>query len=224
MAKRKIIAIDGPSGAGKSTVARALADKLGYIFIDTGAIYRAVARKFKKEGVPLDEESLKSLCTSTNISLKRVASEIRVFVDDNDVTDEIRTPEIGMLASTVSAFPCVRERLFELQREMGRNGGVVMEGRDIGTVVFPDADIKFFLDAKIEERGRRSHLDLLSKGIVDDLIVVTDEIRKRDEADIMRAIAPLRSAHDAIYIDSTGMSIEEVVDVMFKEVEKVGFE
>lgn len=222
MSKKKIIAIDGPSGAGKSTVAKALAGRLGYIFIDTGAMYRAVAWKVKKEGISLDNESLKNLCSSINISLKRVSTEagMKIFVDGEDVTDEIRTPEIGMLASLVSTFPSVRERLLELQRGIGRNGGIVMEGRDIGTVVFPDADVKFFLDATIEERGRRRYQDLLSNGIVEDPKSVTDEIRRRDEADSKRALAPLRIADDSIYIDSTKMNIQEVVEFMLKEINR----
>jgi cytidylate kinase len=220
MPKRKIIAIDGPSGAGKSTVARLLAERLGYIFIDTGAMYRAIAWKAKKEGVPLNEESLKIICSTTEINLKRVSGRTRVFVDDKDVTEEIRTPEIGMMASTVSAFPCVRERLLELQRSMGRNGGIVMEGRDIGTVIFPDAEIKFFLDATIDERGKRRHLDLLSREIKDEPERVTEEIKKRDEADSKRALAPLRRADDSIYIDSTKMSMDDVIEVMLKEIER----
>jgi len=220
MPKKKIIAIDGPSGAGKSTVARVLAERLGYIYIDTGAMYRAVAWKAKKEGIHINEESLKTLCASIKISLKEVSGEIRIFLDGNDVTDDIRVPEIDMMASAVSVFPSVRERLLELQRDMARNGGIVMEGRDIGTVVFPDADLKFFLDATIEERGRRRYQDLLSKGIVDDLEKVTSEIMKRDEADTKRALAPLRRAEDSIYIDSTKMGINEVVEFMFKEIEK----
>ncbi len=221
MVKKKIIAIDGPSGAGKSTTAMALAERLGYIYIDTGAMYRAIGWKAKKEEIPLTEESLKNLCATTDIKLKRISDKIKIFVDGKDATEEIRTPEMGMIASSVSAFPCVRERLLELQREMGRNGGIVMEGRDIGTVVFPDADIKFFLDAKIEERGKRRYLDLQSKGIVVNLVSITDEIRKRDEADSTRALAPLKRAEDSLYIDSTDMTVQEVIATMLKEIMKV---
>lgn len=220
MPKRKIIAIDGPSGAGKSTVARALAEKLGYIYIDTGAMYRAIAWKAKKEAIPLTEESLKNLCSTTDVRLERVVEEMKVFVDGIDVTEEIRTPEMGIMASSVSAFSCVRNRLFQLQRGVGSNGGVVMEGRDIGTVVFPDADIKFFLDATIEERSKRRYLDLLSKGIKDKPEEVTEEIKKRDEADSKRALAPLRRADDSIYIDSTKMGIDSVVEFMLREIWK----
>lgn len=220
MPKRKIIAIDGPSGAGKSTVAKALAERLGYIYIDTGAMYRAIGWKAKKEGIPINEESLKNLCSTTDIRLERVYGEMKVFVDGKDVTEEIRTPEMGMMASVVSSFQSVRERLLELQRGIGRNGGIVMEGRDIGTVVFPDADIKFFLDAKIEERGKRRHLDLISRGIEADIMGVTDEIRKRDEADSTRELAPLKMAEDSLYIDSTDMTILEVLETMLKEIEK----
>lgn len=220
MIKKKIIAIDGPSGAGKSTVARFLAERLGYIYIDTGAMYRAIGWKAKKEEIPIKEESLKSLCSTTDIRLERVSGEMKVFADGKDVTGEIRTPEMGLMASSVSSFQCVRERLLELQRGMGRNGGVVMEGRDIGTVVFPDADIKFFLDAKIEERGKRRHLELLSKGIKDDLISITDDIKKRDEADSTRNLAPLKMAEDSIYIDTTNITIREVVATMLKEISR----
>lgn len=222
MAKRKIIAIDGPSGAGKSTTAKALAERLEYIYVDTGAMYRAIGWKAKREMILLTEEALKNLCSITDIRLDRSPTGVgmNVFVDGIDVTEEIRTPEMGMMASAVSAFQCVRERLLELQRGMGRNGGIVMEGRDIGTVVFPDADIKFFLDAKIEERGKRRHLDLKSKGMGDDLVRVTDEIRKRDEADIARTLAPLKKAGDALYIDSSNMTVQEVVETMLKEIKK----
>ncbi len=218
MPKKKIIAIDGPSGAGKSTVAKVLAERLGYIYMDTGAMYRAIGWKTKKESILLTEESLKNLCSITDIRLERISGEMKAIMDGKDVTEEIRTPEMGMMASSVSAFQSVRERLLELQRGMGRNGGIVMEGRDIGTVVFPDADVKFFLDATIEERGKRRYLDLKSKGIEDDLIRVTDEIRKRDEADSSRTLAPLKKAKDALYIDSTNMTVKEVVETMLKEI------
>lgn len=222
MTKRKIIAIDGPSGAGKSTVAKAIADRLGYIYIDTGAMYRAIGWKAEKERISLTEKSLRSLCSTTDVRLERISGEMKIFVDGKDVTNKIRTPEMGMMASSVSAFSCVRKSLLEIQRGMGRNGGIVMEGRDIGTVVFPDADIKFFLDAKLEERGKRRHLDLLSKGIENDLMKVTNEIIKRDEADSSRSLAPLKRAEGSLYIDSTDMTVLEVVKTMLNEIEKDG--
>ena len=210
-----VIAIDGPSGAGKSTIARLLARRLGYTYIDTGAMYRAVGWKAAKDAVdPGNEEALAALCERIEVSIEHDTEGQRVFVNGSDVTGEIRTPEMGMLASAVSRSPAVRARLLTLQRRLGERGGVVMDGRDIGTVVFPNAEVKFFLDASAEERGRRRFRELKEKGLNVDLATITEEIRQRDRQDSGRAIAPLRQAADATYLDSSNLTIEQVVETM----------
>jgi cytidylate kinase len=216
-----VIALDGPSGAGKSTLARLLAQKLGYIYIDTGAMYRAIGWKAKQEGIdPSDEQKLAELCLRTEVLIRNDNSDPRVSVDGRDVSGEIRTPEMGMMASAVSKSPAVRARLLILQRELGRNGGVVMDGRDIGTVVFPGAEVKFFLDASAEERGRRRYLELKAKGMDVDLAQITKEIQDRDKQDSGRALAPLKQADDALLLDSTNMSIDDVLATMLSCVKK----
>jgi cytidylate kinase len=217
-----VIAIDGPSGAGKSTIARRLAERLGYIYIDTGAMYRSLGWKAKREGIdPADEAKLANLCSRTDITIKQDNSDPRFYVDGIDVSGEIRTPEMGMMASAVSKSPSVRARLLVLQRELGKNGGVVMDGRDIGTVVFPDANVKFYLDASVEERGKRRFRELKAKGMDVDLSGITSEIEQRDAQDSGRALAPLRKADDAVAIDSSNLDIDEVLDRVLSEIQKV---
>ncbi len=219
MRKRLVIAVDGPSGAGKSTAARLLAERLGYIYIDTGAMYRAIGWKARREELdPDDERSMTELCERTDVTIKRDNSDPRVYVDGTDVSGDIRTPEMGMMASAVSKSPAVRARLLTLQRELGSSGGVVMDGRDIGTVVFPAADVKFYLDASPEERGRRRYLELKAKGQDVDLAGMTEEIIKRDRQDSGRSLAPLKKADDAVFIDSSGMSVDQVLECMVLEV------
>ncbi len=216
-----VIAIDGPSGAGKSTTARLLADRLGYIYIDTGAMYRSIGWKTAREGMdPADEQKVAELCSRTAVTIKLDNHDPRFLVDGIDVTGEIRTPEMGMMASAVSKLPAVRARLLTLQRELGNQGGVVMDGRDIGTVVFPDAEVKFFLDASVEERGKRRWLELKAKGMDVDRARIEKEIAERDQQDSGRAIAPLKKAEDAILIDSSTMGIEEVLGRMLAEIKK----
>ena len=210
-----VIAIDGPSGAGKSTAAKLLAERLGYLYIDTGAMYRAVGWKAKQEKVDMsDEGKLADLCRRSEITIKKDNSDPRICVDGVDVTGEIRTPEMGMMASAVSKSPAVRGRLLTLQRELGKNGGVVMDGRDIGTVVFPDAEVKFFLDASAEERGKRRYRELKAKGMEVDRARITREIQDRDRQDSGRELAPLKKADDALVIDSTSLSIEATIEKM----------
>ncbi len=217
-----VIAIDGPSGAGKSTAARRLAERLGYIYIDTGAMYRAIGWKAKREGIdPADETMLADLCSRTEVTIKKDNGDPRFSVNGIDVTGEIRTPEMGMMASAVSKSPAVRARLLTLQRELGRGGGVVMDGRDIGTVVFPDADVKFYLEASAGERGKRRYLELKAKGMDVDRAQITKEIEERDRQDSGRALAPLKKADDALLIDSSAMSIDDVLDKMLSEIKKV---
>jgi cytidylate kinase len=217
-----VIAIDGPSGAGKSTAARLLAERLGYIYIDTGAMYRAIGWKTKQEGIdPADDNKLADLCARSVVTIKKDNSDPRFYVDGIDVTGEIRTPEMGMMASTVSKAPAVRARLLTLQRDLGKSGGVVMDGRDIGTVVFPDADVKFFLDASATERGKRRYLELKAKGLDVDLAQITREIEERDQQDRGREIAPLKKAEDALLIDSTALNIDETIEQMVSVIQKV---
>ncbi len=219
--KKLVIAIDGPSGAGKSTVARLLAQRLGYTYIDTGAMYRALGWKAKRDGIdPADEQGLAGLCANTEVTIGTDQEIPRILVDAVEVTGEIRTPEMGMMASAVSLSPAVRARLLGLQRELGSHGGVVMDGRDIGTVVFPKADLKFFLDASPEERGQRRYRELRQKGMAVDLARITSELRERDRQDSGRELAPLKAAADAILIDSSALSIDAVLTVMMGFAEK----
>jgi cytidylate kinase len=213
--KRLIIAIDGPSGAGKSTVAGFLAKRLGYVYIDTGAMYRAIALEAKEKGIgPGDESNLHQLASSLSIAFFTEGGETRVFCNGEDVTEAIRFPEISRLASDISKRRHVRESLVQKQREMGRRGEVVLEGRDIGTVVFPDADVKFYLDAETEERARRRFDELIKKGVEVDLKETVEEVTQRDHNDMHRVHSPLRKAGDAVLIDSTRLSVEQVVDEM----------
>ncbi len=214
-----IIAIDGPSGVGKSTLSKRLADELDYLNIDTGAMYRSVAVLVKEQQIdPQNGEQLAELCRHLTIRFVRGADGERVFANDTDVTTAIRTPEISQLTPQVAAQPVVREALVRLQREMGANGGVVLEGRDIGTVVFPHADIKFFLVASAEERGRRRYAELRQKGLDVDLEQTIAEIEARDAADRNRALSPLKQAEDAVVIDTTHLSIDGVLNEMLRVV------
>ncbi len=206
------VAIDGPAGAGKSTVAKQSAERLGYTLVDTGAIYRAVALLAQRAGVDwTDDEKLGPLVELLEISFRFEDGVNHVFVNGDDVSTAIRTPEISMGASTVSARPVVRAGLLELQRRLGGAGGAVLEGRDIGTVVFPDAPVKIFLSATDEERAHRRHRELKERGDDTPYEEVLADIRKRDLQDSQRDVAPLKPADDAIIVDSTSMSIEEVI-------------
>ena len=206
--KRLIIAIDGPSGAGKGTISRTLSQTLGYRHIDTGAMYRAVGWKATHDGVALDDEAaLVSLARRADLVVEGGV----VSIDGHDVTRAIRTPEIDKVASAVARLPRVREVLVARQREIGAGGGVVMEGRDIGTVVFPDADVKIYLDASAEERARRRATDPAHTGSQAGQTAVAEAIQARDQSDTTRAASPLTLAHDAVHIDTTDMPIDQVV-------------
>jgi cytidylate kinase len=219
--KKWIIAIDGPSGAGKSTVAKLLAKGLGYVVLDTGAMYRAVAFRAKQRGICLeDEERLSQLASSLQVTFLTRNGELRVLCDGEDVTESIRSPEMSSLASDISKKEGVRGALVRLQREMGRAGGVILEGRDIGTVVFPDADAKFYLDADAEERARRRYEELARKGVKVNFQETLEDVIRRDRNDMTRAISPLRKAKDAVVIDSTHLSVEEVVERMIQVIQQ----
>ncbi|NIQ93972.1 MAG: (d)CMP kinase [Desulfuromonadales bacterium] len=216
-----IIAIDGPSGAGKSTLSKLLSRRLGYVNIDTGAMYRCVALAALRKGIaPADAAKLEHLCRDLEIGFVSDGEENRVILEGEDVSEAIRTPEVSLLTSRISAVPEVREALVALQRRMGENGGVVLEGRDIGTVVFPHADVKFFLVASARERGRRRYLELKEKGLDVDLEQTITEVEERDRADSEREHAPLVQAEDALPVDSTEMTIDEVLDYMVEVVSR----
>ena len=217
--KRLIITIDGPSGAGKTTVSRMLADRLGYKYIDTGALYRGVALEAISAGLnPDDDTGLENILSS--LKMKFVCGEkgMRLISNDLDITDKIRTPEISMFASAASARPVVRKFLLELQRELGREKGVVFEGRDMGTVVFPDADVKFYLDASHKTRSLRRYREFKSE-TSQTLEEVEKDIKRRDKNDSTRDLAPLKAAEDAVIIDSTQLSARDVVDRMMNIIE-----
>lgn len=217
--KRLIITIDGPAGAGKTTVSRALADRLGYKYIDTGALYRGVAYKAISEGLSYDDDmGLESMCAGLRLKFVYINKELRLISNDSDITDLIRSPKVTMFASAVSARPVVRKCLFALQRDMGREKGVVFEGRDMGTVVFPDADIKFFLDASHQSRALRRYREMEPK-TSQSLKEVENDMKQRDENDSNRELAPLKPAEDAEIIDSTDISASEVVELMLSYIE-----
>jgi cytidylate kinase len=215
--KRLTVAVDGPSGAGKSTVARSLARELGYTYIDTGAMYRSVALRVKERGISPEEElAINQLASSLHITFIADGGKAYVLCDGEDITEAIRTHEISHLASTISKQKGLREVLVQMQREMGKGGGVILEGRDIGTVVFPDAEVKFYIDAESEERTRRRYDEMVEKGVAVDFKETREELMRRDHSDMNRAHSPLKKAADAIFIDSTRCSVKEVVEEMVR--------
>ncbi len=216
-ARGLIVAIDGPSGAGKSTAGRALAERLGYLFLDTGAMYRALALAALRAGLaPDDQAGLTRLAAGLKLELARDST---VRLQGEDVTFAIRSREVTLTASRVAAQGEVRRQMVALQRELGKQGGVVLDGRDIGTAVFPDAEVKFFLDADPARRAARRHAELQAAGVASDPVAIEREIRERDRADSTRADSPLLRASDAILLDTTFLSPQEVVERMLAAVE-----
>ncbi len=221
--KKSVITIDGPSGAGKSTISRLVADCLSFTYLDTGAIYRAVALCAIQKGISSEDSAgLANLCRSLRLEFKKGMNGVAVFSENHDISREIRTEEVGMMASRISALPEVRHCLLELQRSFAGQGGLVAEGRDMGTVVFPQAKLKIYLDAAPAERARRRYLELLEKGIEADYKSIEADIIKRDRQDTERDTAPLRPANGSIVVDSTGLSLREVVEKIMELARQVG--
>ncbi|MDD6383494.1 (d)CMP kinase [Mitsuokella jalaludinii] len=209
--KKLVVAIDGPAGAGKSTVAQLAAKKLGYTYIDTGAMYRAVAWKVLQQGGAVTDEKILGVIPGIDVELAYEDGQTTVRVDGQDVTGKIRTPEVSHIVSQVAALGPVREKMVDLQRKMAARGGVLMDGRDIATNVLPDADVKIYLTASIEERAQRRYKELCEKGLQVNLADIQRDIAARDKADMEREISPLVQAEDATLLDTTGLSIDEVV-------------
>lgn len=218
--KRLIIAIDGPAAAGKSSAAKALARRLGYLYLDSGALYRALSWKVLQQKInPEIQPEVEAACQPVTIELRQKGEQTEVWVDEVEATPHLRQPEVTKISSIISPYPGVRKKLMAIQRSIGSGGGVVMEGRDIGTVVFPNADIKFYLDATTPVRGLRRHKELEQKGIPSDLEKTTREIEERDLKDSRRHVAPLKKSEDAIVIDSTPLDLDAVIGRMLREVE-----
>jgi len=221
MSDKISIAIDGPAGAGKSTIAKRVAGELGYTYIDTGAIYRTMALYFIDRGMDVSDEKLvSSLCAHIKVGIRYVDGAQHVFLEDRDVTDFIRTSEVGAGASKISAYPAVRASLLDLQRNMAENDNVVMDGRDIGSVVLPNAEVKIYLTASVDERARRRYAEYVLAGQECDMDNIKKEIEERDHRDMTRDISPLVCAPSATVIDSSHMTIDEVCAAVFKLVDK----
>ena len=217
--REPVVTIDGPAGAGKSTVARELARRLGLRHVSTGALYRALSWAVREAGVKDgDDAGLAALLDRTVVEL----AGDRVLVDGRDVTDEIRTPEISELTSLLTKLERVRDKMTPLQRALAAPGGVVLEGRDTGSVVWPEAEVKFYLDASLATRARRRQADLRAQGVELDLAAVERDVATRDEQDMRRVLAPLVKPAGAIVVDSTALSLDEVVEVMRRAVEQIG--
>jgi len=217
-----LITIDGPAGSGKTTVSRNLADKLGYAYVDTGSLYRGVAYEAKKQGLAADDDAaLERLCARIQLRVVKTAAGTRLFSGDTDISDKLRTPEMSMMASAVSARKVVRQSLLDIQRQLGAEKRAVFEGRDMGTVVFPEADIKFFLTADLNARAMRRYKELLEKS-GQSLEAVAADMKKRDENDAARDVAPLKPAADAVMLDSTDLPVEAVIAEMMHWISKKG--
>ena len=217
----KAIAVDGPSGAGKSTMVKAIAGKLGYVYVDTGAIYRSVGLYAARLGIAREDVAeLIPHLDEIGVALAYEEGQQKIYLNGEDVTGKIRTPEISLYASAVSALPEVRKKLLSLQRDLAKTNNVIMDGRDIGTVVLPDADVKIFLTASAEERARRRYAELREKGMDVTYEKTLEEVKERDANDENRAVAPLRPAADAVIVDTTGRDIEESLGMFFAVIER----
>ena len=207
------VAIDGPAGAGKSTIAKLVAKEKGYIYVDTGAMYRGLAIHFLKKGIdPENKEAVAKACQDAEVTIGYENGIQQIYLNGENVTEMLRTEEVGNMASKTSAIPEVREKLLDLQRSLAREKDVIMDGRDIGTNILPDADVKIYLTASVETRAERRYKELKEKGEICDLAEISRDIRERDERDMTREIAPLKKAEDAVLVDSSDMTIKEVVD------------
>ncbi len=215
MNKTVSVAIDGPSGAGKSTIARVLAKELGYLYVDTGALYRTVGYAVLQQGIdPADSAAVEALLPNITVSMRYVDGEQRVFLNGEDVSTYIRTPQVSMAASTTSAMPPVRQFLFRLQQDTARQNNVIMDGRDIGTVVLPFASVKIFLTASAEDRAQRRFLELREKGLDVTYEAVLADMKERDYNDSHRAAAPLKPAEDAVLVDTSGNTLEQSIEIL----------
>ena len=207
------VAIDGPAGAGKSTIAKLVAKEKGYIYVDTGAMYRGLAIHFLKKGIdPENKEAVAKACQDAEVTIGYENGIQQIYLNGENVTEMLRTEEVGNMASKTSAIPEVREKLLDLQRSLAREKDVIMDGRDIGTNILPDANVKIYLTASVETRAERRYKELKEKGEKCDLAEISRDIRERDERDMTREIAPLKKAEDAVLVDSSDMTIKEVVD------------
>ena len=225
MKKTYNIAIDGPAGAGKSTIARLAAGQLGFIYVDTGAMYRAMALYFLRRGANLaDEEAVGAACRDIHVEIRYEAGEQQVLLNKENVTGQIRTDQVGNAASAISKYPAVRAALLELQRSLARTNSVIMDGRDIGTLVLPDADLKIYLTASTAVRAMRRYKEFLEKGVDCTLESVEQDVIRRDEQDMNRATAPLKQAEDAVYLDASDMNISQVVEKILSLARERGLE
>lgn len=211
------VAIDGPAGAGKSTIAKLVAKEKGYVYVDTGAMYRGLAIHFLENGIEAEEkEKIAEACKDADVTIRYEDGQQQVYLNGKNITAKLREEAVGNMASKSSAIPEVRAKLLELQRELARKEDVIMDGRDIGTCVLPDADVKVFLTASVEMRAKRRYDELVEKGVACDLEEIARDIAERDERDSTREIAPLKQAEDAVLVDSSYMTIEEVVAAIVK--------
>ena len=209
------VAIDGPAGAGKSTIAKLVAKEKGYIYVDTGAMYRGLAIHFLKKGVRAeDKDAVTAACKDAEVTIAYENGVQQVYLNGENVTSMLRTEEVGNMASRTSAIPAVREKLLELQRSLARTQDVIMDGRDIGTNILPNADVKIYLTASVETRAKRRYDELREKAEMCDLESIAHDIRERDARDMTREIAPLKQAEDAVLLDSSDMTVQEVVDTI----------